>query len=98
VIEGVIIENMPGNSFAAKGSVVIINKGERDGLVAGALLAVRQQQYTQAEIGELLVIKTYPHLSLGLISKATQTIHLLDKVINFPLQNEVSHRDLPASK
>ena len=84
IIEGVIIENMPGNSYAAKGSVVMLNKGEQAGLVPGAVLAVRQQRHAQKEIGELLIIKTFPQLSLGLITKATQTIQALDKVTHLP--------------
>lgn len=84
IIEGVIIENMPGNTYLAKGSVVMLNKGEQAGLVPGAVLAVRQQRHTQKEIGKLLIIKTFPQLSLGLITKASQTIQVLDRVTSLP--------------
>jgi|GEM_PF-2160100 len=77
-----VIMDVEGSYIAAKNSVVILNQGEQAGIMAGALLAVKSQDHTHKVIGELLVIKSFPQLSIALVREASKSIRILDRVTN----------------
>jgi hypothetical protein len=83
-VNALVIANLSNMGDAASHNVVLINQGLQQGLQAGAVLAIQQAQYGSDKIGELVIIKSYPQLSLGLISQAQAPIKLLDKVVNLP--------------
>lgn len=83
-VNAFVIANLSNMGDAATHNVVLINQGAQQGLQAGAVLAIQQAQDRADKIGELIIIKTYPQLSLGLINQAQAPIKLLDKVVNLP--------------
>ncbi|MNT56247.1 hypothetical protein D3C72_1935320 [compost metagenome] len=75
--------------------VVTLNKGERDGLAEGNVLAIYKTGETVRDrvtgesvkipderAGLLMVFRTYEKLSYGLILGATRSLELMDKVRN----------------
>ena len=93
VIGGRIIAAFDGISQISQFQVVAINRGTRHGLEAGHVLQIMQSgglvadphgkkkvQLPDQPAGQLLVFKTTPRLSYGLVMNVTRPAHLLDKV------------------
>ena len=75
--------------------VVTINKGQRDGLVEGSVLAIlktgetvrdrvtgQQVKVPDERSGLLMVFRTYDKISYGLVLTASRDLALMDKVTN----------------
>ncbi|TBU87796.1 LysM peptidoglycan-binding domain-containing protein [Phytopseudomonas dryadis] len=94
-IRGVILDVPRGVSQIGQFDVVTLNKGARDGLVEGSVLAVYKTGETVRDrvtdemvkipderAGLLMVFRTYDKLSYGLILNATRQLAVMDKVRN----------------
>ncbi|MEX6500578.1 LysM peptidoglycan-binding domain-containing protein [Pseudomonas zhanjiangensis] len=94
-INGLILDVPRGVTQIGQFDVVTLNKGARDGLVEGNVLAVYKTGETVRDritgesvkipderAGLLMVFRTYDKLSYGLILGATRSLELMDKVRN----------------
>lgn len=97
-INGSIIKVLNGVSNIGQYDVVILDKGEQDGLARGDVLTVlhrggtirdtvtnnrnKQVVLPNEPAGKLMVFRTFPRVSFGLIMHATRAIHVLDRVEN----------------
>jgi hypothetical protein len=95
-IKGSIISVLDGVSQIGKFNVVVIDKGERDGLLPGHELeiykrgriardnysAIRADEVKLPDelSGTLMVFRPFERVSYALVMKANQAIHVLDKV------------------
>ena len=96
-VKGNIIAVMEGLTQIGQHQVVVINKGKRDGMEVGHVLAIYQKGATVKDTvtnqkkqvtlpderaGLLMVFRTFDKLSYALILKATINMHVMDKVTN----------------
>ncbi len=94
-VEGEIIFVEGGVTQVGKMDVVLINRGDREGLVVGNVLAVykRGAKIRDRERGDtvtlpderaglLMVFRTFEKLSLGIILEADRPLSVQDKVLN----------------
>lgn len=94
-IDGLIIDVPRGVTQIGQLDVVTLNKGRRDGLVEGNVLAVYKTGETVRDrisgesvkvpderAGLLMVFRTYERLSYGLVLNATRSLAVLDKIRN----------------
>ncbi len=94
-IQGLILDVPRGVTQIGALDVVTLNKGRRDGLVEGNVLAVMKtgetvrDRITGAPVkipderaGLLMVFRTYDKLSYGLVLYASRSLAVLDKVRN----------------
>lgn len=94
-IHGYMIDVLNGVSQIGQFDVVAINKGSRDGLKAGNVLAiykkggVSEDPYTHENVvlpsvrsGLLMVFRTFKKMSYGLILDSTRPLSLMDEVKN----------------
>ena len=94
-IEGVILDVPRGVTQIGQMDVVTLNKGARDGLSVGNVLAVYKTGETVRDrvtgenvkipderSGLLMVFRTYDKLSYGLVLQATRSLSVMDKVRN----------------
>jgi nucleoid-associated protein YgaU len=94
-INGVILDVPRGVTQIGQFDVVTINKGKRDGLVEGNVLAVYKTGETVRDrvtgemvkipderSGLLMVFRSYDKLSYGLVLAASRSLELMDKVRN----------------
>ena len=95
-VKGHIIAVMEGVTQIGQHQVVVINKGKRDGMEVGHVLAIYQKgkkvedtvrkskavQLPDERAGLLMVFRTFDKLSYALIMKATTNMHVLDAVVN----------------
>lgn len=94
-IQGLILDVPRGVTQIGQFDVVTINKGKRDGLTEGNVLAVYKTGETVRDrvtgeavkipderSGLLMVFRTYDKLSYGLVLGATRQLAVLDKVRN----------------
>ena len=94
-INGQIISVFDGLSQIGQYNVVVLNRGKREGLVPGNVLAIYQSgnkvpdpQATRwvtlpdERAGILMVFRTYEKVSYALVMKATRVIHINDRVTN----------------
>ncbi|SDH35239.1 Nucleoid-associated protein YgaU, contains BON and LysM domains [Pseudomonas benzenivorans] len=94
-IDGLILDVPRGVTQIGQFDVVTLNKGARDGLAEGNVLAVYKTGETVRDrvtgesvkipderAGLLMVFRTYDKLSYGLVLGATRSLELLDKVRN----------------
>lgn len=94
-VNGYMIDVVDGVSQIGQYAVVVINKGERDGVKEGNVLAVYkkggivQDPYTKEKIelpadraGVLMVFRTFEKMSYGLVLKALRPLSLMDEVRN----------------
>ena len=92
-VDGVIIDVPRGVTQIGALDVVTLNRGRRDGLVEGNVLAVIKTGETVRDrltgeplkipdeaAGWLMVFQSYDKLSYGLVLKASRSLALLDKV------------------
>ena len=94
-ISGYIIAVEGGVSQIGSMDVVVLNKGERDGLQIGNVLAIYKVgervrdpitnevvKVPDARAGLVMVFRTFEKVSYGLVLKATKTLVVMDKVKN----------------
>jgi Uncharacterized protein containing LysM domain len=97
-VEGRIITGLDAVSQIGQFQVVVLNLGGRDGVAVGDVLAVYQAGPTIRDVvsqkqgatvklpderaGELMIFRIFEKVSYALIMKATQAIHVFDKVRN----------------
>ncbi len=94
-ISGVILDVPRGVTQIGQFDVVTLNKGARDGLSVGNVLAVYKTGETVRDrvtgenvkipderSGLLMVFRTYDKLSYGLVLQATRSLAVMDKVRN----------------
>jgi hypothetical protein len=94
-VEGLIIDVPRGVTQIGALDVVTLNRGRRDGLLEGNVLAVIKTGETVRDrqtgeplkipdeaAGWLMVFRSYDRLSYGLVLKATRSLAVLDKVRN----------------
>ncbi len=99
-VSGLILDmpsGMPnGNTQAAVGQVIIINKGAADGLEPGDVLGIfgkirvvkdPHNQVTSIKlpperIGEAMIFRTFTRTSFALIVRSTRAVYLKDTVSN----------------
>ena len=97
-VHGQIISVYDGLSQVGQYQVVALNRGARDGLEPGHVLAVYRAgelikdqvtadpndtvQLPDERAGELMVFRTFDRVSFGLVMRATMAMHVLDKVTN----------------
>ena len=95
-IDGSIISVLGGVSQIGRYNVVVIDKGISDGLLTGHELNIYQRgdivrdsnsPMTNARVnlpdeiaGTLMVFRPFERVSYALVMKATQALHVLDKV------------------
>ena len=85
-----IIKDENSNALIAQGSVIFIDKGEKDGVQPGQVyslymletaktdpLAVRETELKLAIIGEIVVLLTEPSTSTVMVTKSKRTISTL---------------------
>ncbi|VAX06258.1 Uncharacterized protein with LysM domain, COG1652 [hydrothermal vent metagenome] len=97
-ISGSIIDLFNGVNQIGQYNIVVLDRGTADGLTIGDVLAVDQRGETvfdrvdpnpqakvtlpDEEAGILMVFRTFPRVSFGIIMSATTAINVLDKVRN----------------
>lgn len=94
-VEGLILAVEGGVSQVGKMNVVIINRGEREGLLVGNILAIHKQgelvvdrvtgqrvQLPDERAGLLMVFRTFEKMSFGLVLEADRPLSTNDKVRN----------------
>lgn len=94
-VNGQIISVLGGVSLIGQYSVVVINRGERDGMVAGHVLAVYQDgayvrdtvknapvKLPDERAGLMMVFRTFEKVSYALILEAERTMAIQDRVLN----------------
>lgn len=94
-VKGLILDVPRGVSQIGQFDVVTLNKGKRDGLAEGNVLAVYKTGETVRDrvtgemvkipderAGLLMVFRTYDKLSYGLILAASRQLQVMDKVQN----------------
>jgi hypothetical protein len=94
-VEGLIVAVEGGRNNAGKMDVIIINKGEREGLESGNVLAIYQKGEVVVDrvkggevilpdthVGLAMVFRTFDKLSYALVLEADKPLDLLDKVRN----------------
>ncbi|MES9873415.1 MAG: LysM peptidoglycan-binding domain-containing protein [Candidatus Sedimenticola sp. PURPLELP] len=97
-IKGSIISVLNGVSQIGQYNVVVLDRGATDGLAAGDVLTVDHRGDTVRDVitedsadtvtlpdepaGTLLVFRTFPRVSFGLVMDATRAIHVKDRVRN----------------
>jgi hypothetical protein len=90
-------DGMPsGNTQEAVGGVVVINRGERNGLEAGDVLGIYRKPYPVRDplnsmvpiklpperIGEVMVFRVFTKTSFALIVRSTRAVYLYNTVTN----------------
>jgi len=94
-VEGQIIHVFSGVKNVSLYDVVVLNRGVREGLAVGDVLAVMSQgevvkdQITKELLklpdqrrGMLMVFRTFEKTSYGLILKSSAPLNVLDRVVN----------------
>ena len=94
-VEGLIVAVEGGRNNAGKMDVIIINKGEREGLESGNVLAIYQKgevvvdrvkggevTLPDTHVGLAMIFRTFDKLSYALVLEADKPLDLLDKVRN----------------
>jgi LysM repeat protein len=97
-VRGNIISVLDGVTQIGQYNVVVISRGTDDGLEVGDVLAIDQRGETvrdvissqrgdrtklpDEEAGVLMVFRTFPRISFGLVMRATKPLHVMDIVRN----------------
>lgn len=94
-VDGQIISVVDGVSQIGQYQVVVINRGEREGMEVGHVLKIMQRgakirdtvspkrdkiTLPDEEAGVLMVFRTFDKVSFALVMKASRAIHVLDRV------------------
>ena len=96
-VDGVILGAPDGVRFIGQLQVVALDRGHRDGLEVGHVLAVKQQgeevvdprtgealSLPGSDAGEVMLFQTYDKMSYGLVMRATRSLAVGDRVHNPP--------------
>jgi hypothetical protein len=97
-VNGSIISVLNGVSQIGQFNVVVLDRGAEDGLEPGSVLTIDHRGETVRDqvsadpsdtvtlpdepAGTLMVFRTFPRVSFGLVMKTTRAVHLLDRVRN----------------
>ena len=94
-VDGSIVSVIDGVSQIGQYDVVVLNRGQREGIENGNVLAVYKRgeqvrdpytnevvQLPPSRAGMLMVFRVFEKLSYGLILSADQSLSVLDKVRN----------------
>jgi hypothetical protein len=97
-VRGSIIDVVHGVSQIGQYQVVVLDRGSSNGLQPGDILAIDHRgeivpdhvtanprdrvKLPDERAGTLMVFRTFPRVSFGLVMTATRAIHLLDRVHN----------------
>lgn len=94
-VEGLIIDVPRGVTQIGEYDVVTVDKGKRDGLAEGNVLAIfktgetvrdritgEQVKIPDERAGLLMIFRTYEKLSYGLVLRASRSLAVMDKVRN----------------
>lgn len=94
-VEGLIVAVEGGVTQVGKMNVVIINRGEREGLMVGNILAIHQAgeqildrvsgkrvQLPDERAGLLMIFRTFEKMSFGLVLESDRPLSTKDKVRN----------------
>ncbi len=95
-VDGQILDVLNGVSQIGQYQTVVLDVGEKQGLVPGNVLAVSQSggivrdpvadgervRLPEERAGIVMVYRTFPELSYALVMEATRSIHVLDRVSN----------------
>jgi hypothetical protein len=97
-VHGSIIAVLNGVSQIGQYHVVVIDRGQTDGLEPGTVLAIDQKgdlvrdtvtensadkaQLPDEKAGTLMVFRTFPRVSFALVMYATKALHVNDRVRN----------------
>lgn len=92
-IDGFIISVPGGVTQIGQYSMIVINKGERDGISAGSILDIMKRgevvrdrtkeekvRLPAEKAGQLMVFRAYEKLSYALVTKATRALNVGDQV------------------
>ncbi len=97
-VHGSIIAVLNGVNQIGQYNVVVIDRGQADGMEVGTVLAIDQKGETVRDVitensadtiklpneraGVLMVFRTFPRISFGLVMSATRALHVNDRVRN----------------
>jgi hypothetical protein len=97
-VHGSIISVLHGVDQIGQYSVVVIDRGQVDGIEPGTVMAIDQKgelvrdivtedssdtvQLPDERAGTLMIFRTFPRVSFGLVMHATKVIHVYDRVRN----------------
>ncbi|HHH38187.1 MAG TPA: LysM domain-containing protein [Sedimenticola sp.] len=97
-INGSIISVLNGVTQIGQYNVVVVDRGAEDGLQAGDVLTINHRgavirnlvlggqrervKLPDEPAGKLMLFRTFPRVSFGLVMFATRSIHLKDRVVN----------------
>lgn len=97
-VRGSIIAVLNGVTQIGQYNVVVLDRGEADGLAPGDVMAIDQKGATVKDkvteergdtvtlpdepAGTLMVFRTFPRVSFALVMRAQRAIHVLDRVHN----------------
>ncbi len=97
-VNGSIIAVLNGVSQIGQYNVVVVDRGQKDGLEAGNVLAIDQRggvvrdtvtensrdkvKLPNERAGTLMIFRTFPRVSFGLVMGATKALHVNDIVHN----------------
>jgi len=97
-VHGSIIAVLGGVSQIGQYNVVVVDRGQVDGLEAGTVLAIDQKgqltrdtvtensadtvQLPDERAGTLMIFRSFPRVSFGLVMDATKALHVKDRVRN----------------
>ena len=92
-IDGFIISVPGGVTQIGQYSMIVINKGKRDGITEGAMLDIMKRgevvrdrtkeekvRLPAEKAGQLMVFRAYEKLSYALVTKATRALNVGDQV------------------
>lgn len=97
-IHGSIIAVLGGVTQIGQYNVVVVDRGQTDGIEVGTVLAIDQKgelvrdtvtensadkvQLPDERAGTLMIFRTFPRVSFGLVMNATKALHVKDRVRN----------------
>ena len=97
-VEGAIVSVVDGISLIGPYQIVVINRGEPDGLTAGSVLAVYRRGQKVKDVwgrgikkrvdlpnehaGEIMVFRAFENISYALVMRASKDMHAADIVTN----------------
>ncbi|MFY7698390.1 MAG: LysM peptidoglycan-binding domain-containing protein [Legionella sp.] len=91
VVNGVIIDILGDYTQGAAGLIAVINKGKKDLLHIGDVVAIYSSVCSSSDshcrlpvkrIGEAMIFRVFSHASYALVLRSVRSIHLMDKVGN----------------
>ncbi len=97
-VHGSIIAVLGGVNQIGQYNIVVVDRGQSDGLESGTVLAIDQRggvvrdtvtensrdtvKLPNERAGTLMIFRTFPRVSFGLVMRATKALHVNDRVRN----------------